>query len=284
MRKFKMDVSIVFTKVYTPSVKYRALPFCVESFSHFKAGPGYSAERAELACYILLYTIEGAGILEIKGKSYRVSKNQVVFIDCQEHHIYRSANGKPWEFYFMLIMGDGVKAYYDVLFAERYYVLEYFDHNIIQKFMETMLYLDGKRSQQFELLACHQVNDLLIQLLMLNTDTANFAFIQTLEYIEENYERKITVDELAGIAKMSKYHFTRKFKRIYDENPYEYVTRYRVNKGKALLSVSEFTVDEIAQKIGFNDTSTFIRAFKNLVGITPNKYRSSTEYIHNIPE
>lgn len=276
MRKFNLDVDIIFSNVYTQSAKYKSLPFRLESFSHFAAHQNYSAERDELNCYIILYTIEGEGVLEFQEKNYKIAKNQVMFIDCSKHHIYRTAEGKQWEFYFMLIEGDGVRAYYDILFSEKYYIIDYFEVNIIKKFIDTMLYLDRKHSQQFELLACHQINDLIIQFLMLTADLANYEFVRVVEYIEENYEKKISIDELANVAKMSKFHFIRKFKSIYSETPYEFLTRFKVNKAKSLLSTSNYTVDEISSMLSFNDTTTFIRSFKNFAGVTPNKYRNST--------
>lgn len=71
-------------------------------------------------------------------------------------------------------------------------------------FIDTMLYLDGKHSQQFELWACRQINDFLIQLSFLNSDYANTEFVEALEYIERNIDKKLSIDELAKICKNPK--------------------------------------------------------------------------------
>lgn len=277
MRKFNLDADIIFSNLYSYNAKYQTLPCRIESLSHFCAHEKYSAERDELSCFIILYTIEGEGVLYFEGETHKMAKNQVMFIDCSKHHIYKSAEGKDWDFYFMLIEGDAVRAYYDILFHDKYYILDYFDNNVINKFVDTMLYLVNKPSQPFELLACHLINDLIIQIMLLNANTSSYAFIKTIEYIEENFEKKITIDELADIAKMSKYHFIRKFKRTYSETPYEFITRFKINKSKSLLLTSEHSIDEISLMVGFNDATTFIRAFKKLTGITPNKYRTENK-------
>ncbi|MDR0405418.1 MAG: AraC family transcriptional regulator [Clostridiales bacterium] len=275
MRKFHGHAEIIFTRIYTPSAKYKSLPFCIESFSHFVVDERYSVERADLNCYIVLYSIKGEGVLEYRGSEYQVGENQVIFIDSRFYHKYRSANGGKWEFYFMLISGVGVQAYYDILFSERYYALAFFDNNIIKKFIDTMLYLDGKHSHQFELWACRQINDFLIQLSFLNSEYANFDFVEVLEYIEKNLDKKLSIDELAEVCKMSKFHFIRRFKKVYSETPYGYITRVKVNRAKTLLSSTDRTVDKIAVLVGFNDTNTFIRAFKKYTGETPLRYRDS---------
>jgi AraC-like DNA-binding protein len=175
----------------------------------------------------------------------------------------------------MLIYGVGVKAYYDTLFKEKYYILDYFDSVIMQKFIDTMLFLDGKRSQNFEILTCRHINDLLAQLCLLNKETSDLAMSEAIAYVEENYTQKIAVDELAAVARISKYHFIRKFKNIYSETPYEFVNRYKINKAKEMLIMTEKTVDEISDELGYSDTTTFIRAFKRFSGATPNRYRGS---------
>lgn len=275
MRKFRGYAEIIFSNLYTYNTKYQMLPCRIESLMHYRAHESYSAERSELNSYLILYTIAGEGILHFEGETYKIAQNQIMFIDCSKHHFYKSDGEQPWDFYFMLIEGEGVKAYYDILFQDRYYILDYFEVNTFNKFIDTMLHLYNRPSQPFELLACQLINDLIIQIMLVNSNTTSYAFIKTIEYIEENYRKKITIDELADIAKMSKYHFIRKFKSIYSETPYEFVTRFKINKSKSLLLTSDFSIDEISLMVGFNDTTTFIRAFKKLVGSTPHKYRTT---------
>lgn len=276
MRKFNLDVDIIFSDLYTYNAKYQTLPFRIESLSHFYAHENYSAERNELDCYIILYTISGEGVLDFEGETYKIRKNQVMFIDCSKHHIYKTAENNHWDFYFMLIAGDGIKSYYDIIFKDKYFILDYFDTNIIDKFVDLIMYLKNKRSRSFELLVSRLINDLLIQFLLLNSNAADDTFTKAIEYIEENYEKKISIDELADIAKISKYHFIRKFKKTYSETPYEFIIRYKINKSKILLLNTDYSVDEVSMMVGFNDTTTFIRAFKKLIGTTPNKYREQT--------
>ncbi len=173
----------------------------------------------------------------------------------------------------MLIAGGGIKSYYDIIFKDKYFILDYFDTNIIDKFVDSIMYLKNKRSRSFELLVSRLINDLLIQFLLLYSNAADDTFTKAIEYIEENYEKKISIDELADIAKISKYHFIRKFKKTYSETPYEFIIRYKINKSKIFLLNTDYSVDEVSMMVGFNDTTTFIRAFKKLIGTTPNKYR-----------
>ena len=62
-----------------------------------------------------------------------------MFIDCSKHHIYKTAESKQWDFYFMLIAGGGIKSYYDIIFKDKYFILDYFDTNIIDKFVDSIM-------------------------------------------------------------------------------------------------------------------------------------------------
>lgn len=90
----------------------------------------------------------------------------------------------------MLIAGGGIKSYYDIIFKDKYFIPDYFDTNIIDKFADSIMYLKNKRSRSFELLVSRLINDLLIQFLLLYSNAADDTFTKAIEYIEENYEKR----------------------------------------------------------------------------------------------
>lgn len=95
-----------------------------------------------------------------------------------------------------------------------------------------------------------------------------------IRYIEENYTSAITLDELANIANFSKYHLCRKFKDVMHMGIINYILMLRIDKAKELLLESDCGyIFEIAEKVGFNDTSYFNRTFKRITGYTPNEFQ-----------
>ena len=67
------------------------------------------------------------------------------------------------------------------------------------------------------------------------------------------------------------------FKDIMRMSPLEYLTLLRVERSKALLSESDRSIKDIAAAVGYYDSSSFIRRFKQMTGITPLQYRRSKE-------
>lgn len=92
-------------------------------------------------------------------------------------------------------------------------------------------------------------------------------------HIENNYQQKITVDDLSKICHMSQASFLRYFKREIGTSPTKYIIEFRINKSLERLKTSSLTIAEIAYAVGFDDTSYFIKTFKSIVGITPNEFK-----------
>ena len=93
------------------------------------------------------------------------------------------------------------------------------------------------------------------------------------DYIEDHLDQKIALQELADVAKLSRYHFARAFRRSFGLPPHGYHMSRRMERAKALLEVPSRSVTEIGLMLGFTQTSSFTSLFHRSVGITPSDYR-----------
>ncbi len=94
-----------------------------------------------------------------------------------------------------------------------------------------------------------------------------------LSYMRENYDKSITLSDMANAADMSPKYLCYFFKEMTQKTPVEYLTTYRIEKASRKLINTGMSVTEIAFACGFNDLSYFIKTFKEYKGITPSKYR-----------
>lgn len=91
------------------------------------------------------------------------------------------------------------------------------------------------------------------------------------EQLEEN---RVNVDELASALAMSTSQFRRRLTALTGETPQSYITNIRMQKARHLLDTHpELTVLEVALQCGYDDQSSFTRAFKRFFGITPSEYQ-----------
>lgn len=94
------------------------------------------------------------------------------------------------------------------------------------------------------------------------------------DYIDQNYGKNMSVEELAEVAGFSKYHFNRIFKSITSESLLQYVNRVRMEKSLFILAHrGDYNMTDVAYELGFTDSAVFSRAFKKHYGISPMAYR-----------
>lgn len=91
----------------------------------------------------------------------------------------------------------------------------------------------------------------------------------TISYIEGHFSDKITLEDMASVARLSKFYFTRKFKEITGMTPFEYLVAVRISNAKKELSASRSSVRDAARNSGFFNDSYFSKVFKQQVGILP---------------
>jgi YesN/AraC family two-component response regulator len=92
-----------------------------------------------------------------------------------------------------------------------------------------------------------------------------------LEYINQNISRTITIDSLANTFYISKSYICRIFKAETGTTVNKYLTARRISIAKALLTEGR-NINEVCEMSGFNDYSSFFKAFTKAVGISPKKY------------
>ena len=93
-----------------------------------------------------------------------------------------------------------------------------------------------------------------------------------LDYIEENYQSHITLEDIARRSGYSPKYFCRYFYQAVHKTPIEYLNFYRIERACFILDTQSCSVGDAAYKCGFNDLGYFIRTFKKFKGITPKKY------------
>lgn len=99
------------------------------------------------------------------------------------------------------------------------------------------------------------------------------SLAQATDYINDNLPRKLTLEEIAGTANMSPYHFARSFKRGTGLSPHQYVVHRRVERARSLLAETSLTTSEIASAVGFSSQSHLASHFRRLLGVSPSALR-----------
>lgn len=92
-------------------------------------------------------------------------------------------------------------------------------------------------------------------------------------YVEENYSKPIRLEDVAEQVELNPVYFSNVFKKETGQNFTDYLTDYRLKMAKELLQNTNDSINEIAEKVGYQDTRYFSKLFKKNVGIKPSEYR-----------
>lgn len=92
-------------------------------------------------------------------------------------------------------------------------------------------------------------------------------------YVKEHYSEKITLDEIAGVAGISRYYFSTLFKQATGINFSIYLNEVRIKKAMELLKNTGMTAGQVYSQVGFNDQQYFCKIFKKYTGLTVTEYK-----------
>ena len=94
------------------------------------------------------------------------------------------------------------------------------------------------------------------------------------EFIESNFQKKISVDQLATMFALSRRNLERRFKKATSNTVIEYVQRVKIEAAKLSLESSRNNVNEVMYKVGYSDTKAFRTTFRKITGLSPIQYRN----------
>lgn len=245
--------------------------FSALSAGHFYCDADYRVERNSFKSILLAYIAKGK-LTFVNGKKENTAyENELAVIDCFEHHIYYTDD--CLETYWVHINGSNTRQIYSEICAKNGCVIACND--IIERRIKDLYNTIKNKISKSDAEISRDIYLLLTDLLV-SGETQNDNIIdEAVKFINENFERKLTVDEIARQVHLSSSQFSRKFKQKTGVSPYEYMQSIRLARAKELLKNTPLSISEIAYRTGFQSDSNFISFFKMRENISPLKFRNT---------
>lgn len=262
--------------VDTPSELACEMLYYITSCGRFFTEYGYQISRENYNNYMVFYIIGGRLSVTSGGRTMVAEKGKVGFLNCHEPHEYHTIGHT--EFLWLHLDGGATGKFYEYL-TRLYGGFVFLPPGAeeVREMLSRLIssYQNDRQMQETE--RSRQVYALLTQLLAGGASDKETAeqqmFAPALQFIRENISRPITLQDIAGTVNMSQYHFSHLFKKCYGCSPYEYLILERINCAKYLLKTSRLPVKEIAQRVGYQNASTFSSVFTAKVGLSPVTFR-----------
>jgi AraC-like DNA-binding protein/ligand-binding sensor protein len=103
------------------------------------------------------------------------------------------------------------------------------------------------------------------------------VILRAMSYIRRNFTEKVSLEEVADEVSLSPTYFSRLFKEEAGQSFKVYLNDLRIGEAKNLLAETDLPLIEIASRVGFEDQSYFSRVFRNVVGISPGRFRRTSD-------
>lgn len=249
----------------------------LQELSVMHSRKGTFMKRSDYPSLLISYTYAGEGKLSYEGRNYQLQPGQLFLIDCRVPHEYSTVK-EVWEHVDIHLWGTNAVTIYRH-FRDRGIVHLAFSQEGFTFLTEGLLDACTKVSDHRSLFISNALLNMLCPLLehaeKESHSATPAAYKKAIEYMEANYMLPLSLDTLASLVNVSKYHFSREFRKYTGASPNDYLLNLRMKHACILLVNTDLPIEQIAREVGIHNMSNFITLFKKRVRMTPSAIRKS---------
>lgn len=233
--------------------------------------------------YLLHYILNGEGIFEVGGVRYRVRKGQGFLIVPDVVTYYQADAVNPWSygwFGFNGTLAESLLKQAGLTLSSP--ILNYGRDDLIDRYLQSMVesreYPKARETRLTGLL--HLMLSELVESGSVTESPshkesrAEIYVDKVKDFIELNYDQKISVADIAHFIGLNRSYLCSLFKQTTSASVQDYLIRYRMNKACEMLGNAELSIGDIARSVGYSDPLLFSKIFKKLKGASPKHYRA----------
>jgi AraC family transcriptional regulator, arabinose operon regulatory protein len=228
--------------------------------------------------YLLLYVTKGQGYYQSKRLRYELRENDFFVMPARFVSVIESTGDCPWTIYWAFFSGEQAPEVTRFLMGRDYKpkkakplvgrVAQFNDilhHLDLMDNIENLVYVNSR----FYSFVC----SFKLKVLAARNHGKKDRAIHTIEYMRDNLNKAVTLEELAERAGLSVSHYCAVFKRRTSQTPMQLFTSMKIQRACQWLQDRNVTIKTIAYNLGFFDQYHFSKVFKDVMGISPKIYQ-----------
>lgn len=232
------------------------------------------------AAVLFQYTLSGSGTVKIDNKSYIVDKGKAFFLKMPDDESYcfdEKNNQAPWEFVYIIISGEGVLPYFEYAVQHSGKIMDIPDFHPAVKILLDLYNKAENGLIKNAFAADSRAFEFLCALCDMTVKKSSGLTDRAKNYLEQNFEKQITLEAAARQLGVSQSHLSREFVKHTGEKPIQYLTKLRIERAVYLLNSTDLKLDEISSRCGFSDSNYFGKTFKKYMNISPAEFRRQSK-------
>lgn len=220
---------------------------------------------------LLIYTVNGKGVLETNDSKYSLSQNSVIILPPRtQMKYYTEQKTASWEFYWLNLKGERILSTVEKLWQDNRCFVR--NISLSERFFESIL---KEASSEIERSAfIGEIIDRILSEAIFNTSQKKSTADHILSYISDHYTEQIDLKKLSENFFISQNQIIRIVSTRTGYTPHEYLTRLRLNKACELLQFTATPIMDIGRSVGYSNNSHFSAVFRRIYGISPAEYRA----------
>lgn len=255
------------------------MPFSVEGIGNNWNQPSVD-RKFGYPFFHWIHTQSGFGVFQCRDQIIQMKPGLGVFIHPFIPHSYHQSGPEDWITSFIMFNGISAKDIKYFIQCETPLIIDISTDNFFQSTIDGLVsdhdttnvdYLEHSKACYDFLIHIKKYDDHL----NIHGNISYSQYIKpAIEIIEQNYQKDISVKEIAAQVFISPQYLSKLFKQFTGSNTHAYIQKIRIEKSKLLLYYNvEKSISEIAYLTGFKTTSHFIDLFKQATGYTPAVFR-----------
>lgn len=253
------------------------------AMGYYPAAMGHRMQRERHDDNLLLYCTSGRGHLTADNWHSEVTAGHIMLLPQGLAHTYEADEKDPWTLYWVHFQGASTRVFMQYLGYrdDRPLANAGVSPLLIGAFTNLLEVRRTGYSTRAFINAANHLRHLITQMSMEISAHAGrlqsgFELDHVQAYMLEHIDQTITLDALAQVANMSKYHFSNRYKALTGYPPVKHFLNMKMEHACHLLDSTDMGVSEIARGVGYDDPLYFSRLFSKTIGSSPRGYRSST--------
>lgn len=231
--------------------------------------------------HIIIYCVEGRGWVTINKKKMDIAPSHFIVIPARTAHKYGALENDPWTIYWVHFKGDIATFVVDLITNNSQNYLPYlsYNENRIKLFEEICFNLEKGYSadnlRYVNMIFYHFLSSLLYEekYNQAVNSQAKDAITLTIEMMQKNINRNISLNAFAAFSHLSVSHFSSMFRERTGFSPVEYFNHLKIQHSCQALAFTARPIKEIADELQYSDQYYFSRIFSRFMGISPSEYR-----------